>query len=279
MSLAAVSDAKRKRLAALEERQAKSTICKEGFQIQESSPSRRLISDKISKGELHVAGLPGSLRDSLVEVRSLVDDPSSFIESFLTNLLLGDVTRPDEIISTRVKDKIVLLDNPALGKSRRDRDAQSRTVRCLKHMSLREHRRNGTFKIPPELQRFELYEPLQAIWQEYILKLTQGCGGQALMSRLLTADYHGAFLSVSASKDPTYIGTEGLIVRETQNTFQMVTTQNRLQVVPKRGSIFQMKLGNNLVSLFGNQIVEEREFTQSGKRTPKSKSALPTIEL
>jgi hypothetical protein len=80
-------------------------------------------------------------------------DPSAFLESFLSGLLKGNVSRPSEIIETRVRDKVVLLDNPTIGKSRRDRDAQARAVRSLKHMSLREHRRNRSFDIPPELQR------------------------------------------------------------------------------------------------------------------------------
>lgn len=89
------------------------------------------------------------LMDCLLQV----EDPSAFVESFLGSLLEGNVSRPNEIIGTRVRDKVVLLDNPTIGKSRRDRDAESRAVRSLKHMSLREHRRNRTFEIPPELQR------------------------------------------------------------------------------------------------------------------------------
>jgi hypothetical protein len=51
----------------------------------------------------------------------------------------------------------------------------------------------------------------------------------ALEAKLLKADLHGAVVTVVRSKCPSLIGASGLLVMETQETFRVVTEQNKLK--------------------------------------------------
>ena len=47
--------------------------------------------------------------------------------------------------------------------------------------------------------------------------------------KLLKADYHGAMVTVSASKCPSLIGQTGIVVMETKNTFQIIRKDDKLR--------------------------------------------------
>ena len=53
-------------------------------------------------------------------------------------------------------------------------------------------------------------------------------------------DKEGCLLSVVRSSMPQDIGAEGIVLLETRNQFVVVTKQNRLRKVNKRGHLFQL---------------------------------------
>ena len=53
-------------------------------------------------------------------------------------------------------------------------------------------------------------------------------------------DKEGCLLSVVRSSMPQDIGAEGIVLLETRNQFVLVTKQNRLRKVNKRGHLFQL---------------------------------------
>ena len=53
-------------------------------------------------------------------------------------------------------------------------------------------------------------------------------------------DKEGCLLSVVRSSMPQDIGSEGIVLLETRNQFVLVTKQNRLRKVNKRGHLFQL---------------------------------------
>lgn len=64
-------------------------------------------------------------------------------------------------IENRVLDRQLLLDNPATQGGAIDRAKErahrARSKRSSKHMSMREHRRAGSFNLPPEYQKYYLF--------------------------------------------------------------------------------------------------------------------------
>ena len=56
--------------------------------------------------------------------------------------------------------------------------------------------------------------------------------------RMLKADYHGAIFTVVKCRSPTHIGQRGIMIQETQETFQIVTETNAVKILPKRHTIF-----------------------------------------
>lgn len=52
---------------------------------------------------------------------------------------------------------------------------------------------------------------------------------QSAGSKLATADYHGAKLTVVRSRCVSMVGLTGIVVRDTKFTFQIITKKNELK--------------------------------------------------
>jgi ribonuclease P protein subunit POP4 len=89
-------------------------------------------------------------------------------------------------------------------------------------------------EIPKEQQKYAIYEPLHNLWLGYMREvlglndatrtvyLTPGSSGQMLAS----ADMHGALLTVARSRCVSRVGLEGIVVRDTRFTFEIITRKN-----------------------------------------------------
>jgi ribonuclease P protein subunit POP4 len=63
------------------------------------------------------------------------------------------------------------------------------------------------------------------------------------------------------------IGTEGIVLQETQNTFKIITSNDRILTIPKGHTVFQFALGDHLFTLYGNQL----RYRSSERTTRKFK--------
>jgi ribonuclease P protein subunit POP4 len=115
------------------------------------------------------------------------------------------------------------------------------------------------------LRRYELYEPLNTLWRGYIselLSLPLPPSPDApnpnpppipniavIHAKLVKADYHGCIITgaskhgdyntrrisyslsrtVKRSKNPSLVGMSGIVIHETENTFKVITTNDRLK--------------------------------------------------
>jgi ribonuclease P protein subunit POP4 len=89
-------------------------------------------------------------------------------------------------------------------------------------------------EIPKEQQKYDIYEPLHGLWIGYMREIlglndaersvyvTPHASGQMLA----TADMHGALVSVVRSRCVSRVGLEGIVVRDTRFTFEVVTKKN-----------------------------------------------------
>lgn len=126
---------------------------------------------------------------------------------------------------------------------------KSRRRKKPKPLSAKEKRITGLYEIPKMSQKYEIYVPLYRMWLEYmweILGIAKGkqawVAAQVAGSKIATADFHGAKLSVVRSKCVSLVGLKGIVVRDTKFTFQIITEHNELKTLPKNHTIFQFRI-------------------------------------
>lgn len=61
---------------------------------------------------------------------------------------------------------------------------------------------------------------------------------EQLQMRVSRADYHGAFVKVTRAANTKLVGLEGYVAMETRNTFQILSKDSVLKIIPKTGSAF-----------------------------------------
>jgi ribonuclease P protein subunit POP4 len=164
----------------------------------------------------------------------------------------------DRIFSDKVK-KVPLLLKPtepdpklnARSKRQYDRlqkEKAQRRSKKPKPLSARQKRVLGVHDIPKEQQKYAIYEPLHSMWCAYIrdiLGLSDGrnyVDANSAGPMLVSADYHGAHLEVVRSRCVSRVGLQGLVVKDTKFTFELITPNNQLKTVPKEHTVFRFNL-------------------------------------
>jgi ribonuclease P protein subunit POP4 len=156
-----------------------------------------------------------------------------------------------------------------------------RTKKCKKGkkrkgLSNKERKNLKLYDIPQEQQKFDLVEPLHELWCGYMeetfrLSSLQASQVSATQEDLTKADYHGAMLKVMASENPSLIGHEGIVVRETKNMFHIITRQDQLKILPKSVCLFLCTCRSRLLKIFGNNFCArpaDRIKKKLGKKQP-----------
>ncbi|KAJ1686669.1 hypothetical protein LUZ63_018059 [Rhynchospora breviuscula] len=159
-------------------------------------------------------------------------------------------------------DNFISKDDNSLANARA-KSLRSHSKRSRNHMSMKQHRQCGSFNFLEEFHNFERFKPMHAMWKEYICELVKDAGKKQLTERLLTADLHGAFLSVVESKTVSYVGISGIMIRETTETFGIISQNNKFKVVPKAGSVFMLQADSWMVTLCGDMLSDNERSKKS----------------
>lgn len=99
--------------------------------------------------------------------------------------------------------------------------------------------------------QYSLFEKVNELWKQYSQKVI--CDKDQMS--LLRMDLHGCKLKCTASRNPTLVGTEGIVVQETKNTFQVIIPTNRLMTLPKRESLFEFTIDANIYRIHGCNLL------------------------
>ncbi|KZV26155.1 hypothetical protein F511_06322 [Dorcoceras hygrometricum] len=135
--------------------------------------------------------------------------------------------------------------------------------RFKKHMSLKQHKKKGTFDLPEEFHKFEIFEPMHEKWTSYTSNLVKNVGKDQLAQCFLNADLHGAMILVVQCKVMSYIGTHGIMIRETEQTFGIITQDNKFRVVPKKLSVFALQADCWKIILLGDRLASRSLLPRS----------------
>ncbi|XP_015679345.1 ribonuclease P protein subunit p29 [Protobothrops mucrosquamatus] len=183
----------------------------------------------------------------------------AFVKAFLKRSM---PRKSQKDIEQRLNRKVLVLEHPR----------QRRTQRRVKHrrgLSAKQRREMHLFEIPPEQQRYEIFIPLHELWKQYIRELCNGLKPEAqpqmIQTKLLKADFHGALVTVTKSKCPSYVGITGIILQETKYVFKIVTKEDKLKVIPKRNNIFSVETDGFVSYIYGSRI-QFRASERSAKK-------------
>jgi len=110
------------------------------------------------------------------------------------------------------------------------------------------------------------------LWNEYISEIISPKGPTTTSDgpTLLKADYHGAYITIEDCRCKSRVGLQGICLKETKNTFEIITTENRLLKIPKEKSLFRVRAtrregGEDMEwRLWGDQVL-----TRSGERAAR----------
>lgn len=140
--------------------------------------------------------------------------------------------------------------------ARRDKKRASRAGRSSlkprpQPLSAKAQRALGVYEIPKSQRKWALYTGLHALWCDYIREVL-GVTAEGKMVKTLvpdvagpliaSADLHGAYVTVVRSGCVGRVGARGVVVRDTRHTMEIITRKDKLVVVPKEGSVFEVKV-------------------------------------
>ncbi|XP_033625501.1 ribonuclease P protein subunit p29-like [Asterias rubens] len=195
-------------------------------------------------------------------------DSKDFVNSFLKAAAPKGRSEEIEKFSSR---KEMVMD--ALNKKKR-----SKRKRSKKALSTKQKKQLNMNDIPPEQQKYEMYEPLHQLWLDYIrdsLQLNrETVKPEHRHTKLLRCDLHGSIITVTKSKCPSYIGQSGIVVQETRNSFKMITKADCLKIIPKVSTVFTLSVDDIVVNIYGTHL----RYRASDRANRKFKSK-PTIDL
>lgn len=137
-----------------------------------------------------------------------------------------------------------------------------------KYLTKQMRRENNLDKLPKNDWNYNALQEMRNMWHSYMTKclaslhlasekvpdVTDNKYAQ-FHSVLAKSELTGANITVEKSNNPSYVGMEGTIVLETQQTFQIVTPKNQLKILLKSGSVFIFHVGSMQFTIYGNSLL------------------------
>lgn len=104
----------------------------------------------------------------------------------------------------------------------------------------------GALSIVGGLSRIENLKPLNQRWEAYAREAMRSAANPEDAASQL--DLHGCWLAVKQHRNAQLIGEEGIVVRYSTQAFHIVSTRDRLRVLPRlKDCEFQVKLDQRQV--------------------------------
>jgi ribonuclease P protein subunit POP4 len=158
-----------------------------------------------------------------------------------------------QVLAHKVDDKYLIV-GPGGSFKKKPFEGPKRS-KLRKTMSARQRKANGFDVLSEEHENYELYLPLHELWKQYMSDLLVGSKADK-SGRLTRADWHGSIIQVIKSCSPGLVGTTGIVLQETTNTFKLITAENKYKTIPKANTVFSMKVSDTMIAtLYGNHIL------------------------
>lgn len=115
--------------------------------------------------------------------------------------------------------------------------------------------------LPREGSKYSDFEDLYKLWKSHAkaqlssLPNNLDISSQSEFQRVISKmEFQGSKIHVVSSKCPTMVNHSGIILLETRETFKIISKDNQIRMLPKRDSVFLLKIGNLTVKIFGKHL-------------------------
>ncbi|KAL1549479.1 ribonuclease P [Salvia divinorum] len=234
--------------------------------ISSSKKGNFSFPDRSSKGDTELnepayLKLSHSVHENLLPNGVQVSEGQVTVNGVLHELFQhGDSAKKYMQGSKNIKiENTILLDNyvqrSGSSNSGHMRALKYGSKRSEKHMSLKQHISIGTFDLLKTFLNFDIFKPMHEKWKSYMQKLLKIAGKEQVAQCFLNVDLHGAIILVVQCKIAAYVGLHGIMVRETKETFGIVTQDSKFKVVPKKFSVFMLEANHWKITLHGDKLV------------------------
>ncbi|KAF5389354.1 hypothetical protein D9757_004384 [Collybiopsis confluens] len=184
---------------------------------------------------------PASSSSAAASARSVAQTSCSLFPTLAMDLptfvksAVSRSSNPDEIYASRIHRRKILLDNPIF-KPINKPNKQIKARNTFPRLS-------GSWSLHPAQSKFHLFLPLHHLWLGYmsellILNTAEPPSSASCHPKLLKADFSGSLVSVQKSKNPSLVDIQGIVFHETENTFVIVTKNDKKKVLPKQNTNF-----------------------------------------
>ena len=173
-------------------------------------------------------------------------DRNDFITSLVHSLVQADPAKQSSLIdSLRHQQQIIGVNSKHIHRSsKRKHKHLSRQGNKLLSKTIRQVRHDAKQLRGKELLKTDYanYVFMNDLWKQYIGELCKDARtDEAILQRVITADYHGAVLRVVTAKNPSLEGKHGIVIQETKHMFVIVEkNKNRRCSILKKDCLFSL---------------------------------------
>lgn len=216
------------------------------------------------------AGLSHAVDENLLKTNVKFSERKGGVVDGLMHELLqkGDAAHKFMHGSRSMKvDNWILLDNyvqpQKLSSIIKDKEVEKDSKRSKKRLSMKKLKKHGCLDMPKEMRRYENFVPMHEMWKNYMKQLLQPVGNVHLAQHILDADLHGAIIIVASCKMSVLNGVTGIMIRETAQTFGIITADDKFRVVPKKLSVFMFQVEGWKITLYGDKLLNRNANANS----------------
>lgn len=198
--------------------------------------------------------------------------------------LLSQANPPSEaqtLLHTKARQKTLLLENPAIKPKRSlQKKPKRHSARLASKTSLKKRGLLFTTTNDDDVLTWEAVQPLFQRWKAYLQtilalpipnssnnnnnnksssKKVAAFPGSIVAEKLVLLDLHGCLLRIKQSEEGRWTGMQGIVIKETLNTIEMVVKEgDRVVRVPKERCVFEFDVdsdGRRVAVLQGSSMM------------------------
>jgi ribonuclease P protein subunit POP4 len=177
-------------------------------------------------------------------------DRNDFISSLVHSLVQSDTIKQSTLIeSLRHQQQIIGTNSKNIHQfskqkrkhlSRKGNKLLTKTIKKVRH-DARQLRSTTEQQLKTD---YNNYIFMNDLWKQYIAELLKDAtSNDAILQRIVTADYHGALIRVVEAKNQSLVGKEGIVIQETKTMFIIVEKiKDRRCSILKKDCLFSMDI-------------------------------------
>lgn len=174
-------------------------------------------------------------------------------------------TSTAEDAQRHLKGKALRLDSYVDPKDKEKRLARKRPPKRFK-LSKTELKGRGLLDITQDHLTYHDGLVLNDLWSQYMTQIIptlissthqQPNSIPYLLSQcnvIAVSDFHGAYIKIIQAKNPSTIGIEGIVMQETEQTFRVISQDNRIRTILKSDCIFHLHMAGKIFVLHGQHL-------------------------